>query len=87
MTTGQKCRVPLLGWARGNELGADGWTAVADALEGCTSLASLNGCDTCRDIRQGGQTEMLLNGTELGVWAARYLPRSASTLTRLDVRC
>ncbi len=73
-------------WTRGNQLGADEWTAVADALEGVTSLTSLNGCDTCRAIQAGGQSELLLETTELGVWAARYLPRSASTLTRLDLR-
>ncbi len=73
-------------WARGNKLGADGWTAVADALEGVASLTSLNGCDKCRAIRAGGQTELKLAKTELGVWAARYLPRSASTLTKLNLR-
>jgi hypothetical protein len=73
--------------ARGNKLGADGWTAVADALEGVMSLTSLNGCDKCRAIRAGGQTQLLLEKEwELGVWAARYLPRSASTLTTLDLR-
>uniref|UniRef100_A0A7S0QV44 Uncharacterized protein n=1 Tax=Cryptomonas curvata TaxID=233186 RepID=A0A7S0QV44_9CRYP len=70
---------------KGNQLGADGWTAVADALEGMTSLTSLNGCDKCRAICTGGQTEMRLEGTELGVWAARYLPLSASTLTKLNL--
>ena len=30
---------------------------------------------------------MRLGGTELGVWAARFLERSASTLTSLDIRC
>jgi hypothetical protein len=65
---------------------ADGWTAVADALEAVTSLTSLNGCVQCRAIRAGGQTKLLLRGTELGVWASRYLPQSASTLKVLDIR-
>ncbi len=60
--------------------------AVADALEGVTSLTSLNDCDTCRAIRAGEQTELLLGWTELGMWAARYLECSASTLTTLDLR-
>ncbi len=72
---------------RNNALGAAGWAAVADALEGVTCLTSLNGCDKCRAIREGGLHELNLYGTELGVWAARYLPRSASTLTELDLRC
>ncbi len=72
-------------WTRGNQLGADGWTAVADALERVTSLTSLNGSDSYRAIQAGGQTDLRLDGTELGVWAARYLQRSASTLTWLDL--
>ena len=72
---------------RGNALGPAGWTAVADALERVTCLTSLNGCDRCAAIRVGCQTEIMLGGTKLGVWAARYLPHSASSLTRLDIRC
>ncbi len=68
-------------------LGTDGWTAIADALEGITSLTSLNQGLMCRDIREGGKSKLLLNNKELGVWAGRYLPRSASTLTMLDLRC
>ena len=71
---------------RDNQLGADGWTAVADAMEGVTSLTSLNGCDTWRAIRGGGQTEIMLGWTELGVWVGRYLERSAKTLITLDLR-
>ena len=73
--------------ARGNRLGVDGWAAVADALERVTCLTRLNGCDEYGAIRAGGVREMRLGGTELGVWAARFLERSGSTLTSLDVRC
>ena len=65
---------------------AAGWTAIADALETATSLTSLNGCALYAGIRSGGQRELALGGTELGVVVARYLPRSAETLTTLDVR-
>ena len=52
---------------RVNGLGADGWTAVADALEGVTSLTSLNGC-IVRPIIEGGLKEIQLQrGLELGV--------------------
>ncbi len=63
-------------------MAAEGWAAVDEALEGITSLTSLNDFPyaTCRAIRAGGQTEMLLEGKELGVWAVRYWARSASTL-------
>ncbi len=62
---------------------------MADALEGCTSLTSLNGCDQYAAIRKEGMRELSIRGsqdTELGVWAGLYLERSASTLTKLDLR-
>ncbi len=64
-----------------------GWTAIIDALEAVTSLTSLNGCDSYAAIRTGGQTRLELGGSELGIAVARYLPRSADTLTELDLRC
>ena len=61
---------------------------MTDALEGITGLTSLNGCDRYAAIRAGGLRELTLEKEwELGVWAARFLERSASTLTTLDVRC
>ena len=72
---------------RGNRLGVKGWAALADALEAATSLTCLNGSDQYAAIRAGGVADMRLSGTELGVWAARFLERSASTLTSLDIRC
>ena len=66
---------------------AAGWTAIADALDAVTSLTSLNGCALYAGIRAGGQRVLALGGTELGVAVARYLPRSAETLTTLDLRC
>jgi hypothetical protein len=51
------------------------------------SLTSLNGCDQYVAIRAGGLRELNLRDTELGVWAARFLERSASTLTSIDFRC
>ncbi len=63
-----------------------GWTAIADALEGITSLTSLNAYSHYAAIRAGGLAELQLAGTELAVAVARYLPRSADTLTALDLR-
>ena len=65
---------------------AAGWTAIADALEAVTSLTSLNGSPLYAGIRAGGQRELALAGTELTVAMARYLPRSADSLTALDLR-
>jgi len=70
---------------RGCRLGVAGWGAVADALERVTSLSSLNGCGQYAAIRAGGLAELNLRGTELGVWAALFLERSAATLTMLDM--
>ena len=61
--------------------------AIADALETATSLTSLNGCSLYAGIRAGGQRELTLGGSELGVVVAWYLPRSAATLETLDLRC
>ncbi len=71
---------------RGNQLGVAGWAAVTKALESVKFLASLNGCGQYAAIRAGRLAEMNLSGTELGVWAAQFLERSASILTTLDVR-
>jgi hypothetical protein len=68
-------------------LGVAGWAAVSDALERVTGLTSLNGCGDYAAICAGGLKELTLNKEwELGVWAARFLKRSARTLTKLDVR-
>ena len=66
---------------------AAGWTAIADALEAVTAVTSLNGCPHYAAIRAGGQRELKLDGKwELVVAVARYLPRSAESLTMLDIR-
>ncbi len=72
---------------RYNWLGGAGWAAIADSLELLTSLTSLNGCDQYSAIRDGGLVELNLSNSELGLWAARFLERSSSTLTKLDLRC
>jgi hypothetical protein len=78
---------PLRG-RRGNKLGSAGWAAVADALERVTGLTSLNGVGLYAAIREGGLQELKLDSSwELGECAARFLERSASTLTTLAVRC
>ncbi len=71
---------------RGCQLGVKGWTAVTDALEVVTSLKKLNGSDLYGAIRAGGLNSIELSRTELVLWATRFLERSASTLTVLDVR-
>ncbi len=72
--------------ARGNELGAAGWDAIMDALEGHTGLAVLNGCDQYKAILAGAITELDLEGSEAALAVGRFLPRSASTLTSLDLK-
>ncbi len=59
---------------------------MADALEGVEFLSSLNGCDKYAAIRKGGLQDLDLRHTELGLWVARFLERSSSTLTKLDLR-
>ncbi len=73
---------------RGNQLDVAGWANVADALMGITSCTLLNGCDQFAAIREGGLRVMKLEREwELGSCAWKFVERSSSTLTRLDVRC
>ena len=66
-------------------LSFEGRIAMVDFF---TSLTSLNGCNQYAAIRKGGLAELTLYAEwELAVAVMRYLPRSGSTLTRLDVRC
>jgi hypothetical protein len=75
------------GTHRENSLGVAGWAAVADALELLPFLTSVDGCDQYSAIRTGGLQEINVEYTELGICTARFLERSASTLTKLDLRC
>ena len=76
------------GSGRDNGLGLDGWRAVMAALDGCTALTALGGVP-CRGLVAGGLAELLVAGQEpgLALSLAHYLPRSAATLTALDMRC
>ena len=61
---------------------------MTDALEGATSLTSLNGCDLYSAIRAGELVELrLIKEWELELLLGWCLQRSASTLTMLDFRC
>ena len=57
-----------------------------DALERCTGLTSLNGYDEYQDILDGGLLEFQDQGHELALAVGRFLPRSASTLTCLELK-
>ena len=71
---------------RGNGFGAEGWKTVMDAVDRCKSLSSLNCFDSFNEVQKGGLRELDMDNKELVVALARYLPRSASTLTKLDAR-
>jgi hypothetical protein len=64
-----------------------GWAAVAEALEACPRLASLNGI-ACAGLVTGGLTDLRLGELEEGLAAGlfRFLARSGGTLTALDLR-
>ncbi len=57
-----------------------------DAVDSCKSLSSLNCLDCFNAVQQGGLRELDIDNKELAVALARYLPRSASTLTKLDAQ-
>ncbi len=74
---------------RGNLLGVAGWAVVARALERVTSLKTLNGCKQYTSLVTGElpQGEMKVDQRwELGEWVVGFLERSASSLTKLDLR-
>jgi hypothetical protein len=61
---------------------------LAAAESGCSGLSSLNGCAAFGALLAGGCCVLDLSGTkEVSPAAVRWLPRSASTLVRLDFRC
>ena len=71
---------------RNNGLGPAGWASVMSALGRCTNLASLNSCDQYQAIVTGGLVALDIQGYEIGLAVGPFLPRSAATLTSLDLR-
>ena len=72
---------------RGCGAGVAGWVALGGGLEALAGVRSVNGWEGWAGLREGGLATADLAGTELAVAAARFLPRSAATLTALDARC
>ena len=72
---------------RGNKLGHSGWIFVMNGLDGCKLLSSINGIE-CKDLVCGGLKKLDVRSEESGfaISLVRYLPRSASSLTSLDIR-
>ncbi len=66
-------------------LDSAGWNAVAEALEGATALTCLDGYTSFAALRAGAVSELGLSGVDLGTVAARFAPRSASCLTKLEL--
>ncbi len=70
---------------RRNNFHGEAWRAVMDGLECATELKTLNGYTNMAALRAGIVQEVQLSGNELTVAVAPLLPRSASTLARLDL--
>ena len=68
-------------------MGAAGWAAAMAGLEGCGALETVGGVG-CAGLMTGGLAALEAAGLEEGLAAAfvPYLRRSASCLTRLDMR-
>ena len=60
---------------------------MLDSVEAITSLECMNGYSGYLSLKGGGLTSLDLASKRLGVAAARFLPRSAETMTILDLRC
>ena len=77
-------------WA-GSSLGLSHWTLILEKLGPDCMLSVLNGKTWVQQLMAGGLTELSLSGTALGPDGAAalgaFLPRSAATLTSLDLRC
>ncbi len=71
---------------RGNRIEDEGWNLLLDGLSACRQLRELNGSRAYAPLLAGGCRALDLSGREMGAAACRLLPRSASTLTQLDLR-
>ena len=84
------CRNIWLSCYSDNNIGHAGWEAVMKGLENCTRLEQINDV-ACQGLISGALMELQLSGHKaeegFAVSFVRYLPRSASTLASLDIRC
>ena len=71
---------------RDNYLALAGGRIIMDVLEGITNLESLNGFQNYKTVVTGGVSTLDLNGKELALALCRFFPRSAGTLSSLDIR-
>ena len=79
------------GFGRGNSMGAEGWGAILDVVEGSSSLTNLLLYEwMSKELLAGSLTELRLGGEGLGedggMVLGRLLGRSASTLTYLNLK-
>ena len=79
------------GFGRGNSMGAEGWGAILDVVEGSSSLTSLVLYEwMSKELLAGSLTSLDLYGKGLGedggMVLGRLLGRSASTLTFLNLK-
>ena len=81
-------------FGRGNAVGAEGWGLVLGAAAGLAGLTAVEPLGAAwRGLKEGRLRSLELGGKLegeaglAGVVAAGYLRRSASCLTRLDMRC
>jgi hypothetical protein len=74
---------------RDNGLGLRGWEVILQAVEKCSRLESLNGCDQYQDIISGRVVDLQADGCDIAaaLIAGQLLHRSASSLTSLNLRC
>jgi len=74
-------------FASGNEFGDDCWIRIAASLLGLPALDTLNGHKGFGPVRRGGLVELDLAGVgrDLVLATAPLWPRSAGTLTSLDL--
>ena len=85
------CMGWLVWWrgGSGNEMGRDGWKAVLDAVEACPLLSSLNAYTWFNQLLQGSLSDLNLEDQKIGLDGGcvmgRFLGRSASTLTSLNL--
>ena len=73
-------------FARGNGFRLTDWTTIMNSLERISALSCLNGFREYQSVLFGGMTALDISFIDVPLAISKFLPRSAQTLTSLEIR-